>query len=177
MKGSYEVVVRNSRVQFKLTVNRNLTILRGDSATGKTTLITMVADYEELGRESGVAGLSYSDGFDADGDYEIRMGYSLYALLSSDADESDNSLLKEFFDQLTCNIDDSTEKPRYWWIEEIENPQIARKLKMLSHMDLEIITLMVIDECKHEEIARIMGVSVRTIERKKAMFKKIFSEY
>ena len=40
------------------------------------------------GRESGVAGLSYSDGFDADGDYEIRMGYSLYALLSSDADES-----------------------------------------------------------------------------------------
>lgn len=54
MRGSYEVVVRNSRVQFKLTVNRNLTILRGDSATGKTTLITMVADYEELGRESGV---------------------------------------------------------------------------------------------------------------------------
>ena len=94
-----------------------------------------------------------------------------------DADESDNSLLKEFFDQLTCNIDDSTEKPRYWWIEEIENPQIARKMKTLSHIDLEIITLMVIDECKHEEIARIMGVSVRTIERKKAMYKKIFSEY
>ena len=34
MRGSYEVVVRNSRVQFRLTVNRNLTILRGDSATG-----------------------------------------------------------------------------------------------------------------------------------------------
>ena len=41
------------------------------------------------GRESGVAGVSYSDGLDADGDYEIRMGYSLYALLGSDADESD----------------------------------------------------------------------------------------
>ena len=93
-----------------------------------------------------------------------------------EADEADNSLLKDFFDQLTCNINDSTDKSRYWWIEEIENPQIAKKLKTLSRIDLEIITLMVIDECKQEEIARIIGVSVRTIERKKAMFKKIFSE-
>ena len=94
----------------------------------------------------------------------------------SDADESDNSLLKEFFDQLTCTIDNSADKPRYWWVEEIDDPETVRKLKSLSATDLEIVTLMVIDECKHEDIARIMGVSVRTIERKKAMFKKIFKK-
>lgn len=94
----------------------------------------------------------------------------------NDADESDNSLIKEFFDQLTCTIDDSADKPRYWWVEEIDDPETVRKLKSLSATDLKIVTLMVIDECKHEDIARIMGVSVRTIERKKAVFKKIFKK-
>lgn len=54
MRGSYELVVRNARVQFKLTIRRNITILRGNSATGKTTLIDMIADYGRDGEESGV---------------------------------------------------------------------------------------------------------------------------
>lgn len=54
MKGAYEVMVRNSRVQFKFTIERNLTILRGNSATGKTTLIGMIAEYAENGTDSGV---------------------------------------------------------------------------------------------------------------------------
>lgn len=54
MRGSYDLVVRNGRVQFKLTIRRNITILRGDSATGKTTLIDMIADYARNGEESGI---------------------------------------------------------------------------------------------------------------------------
>ena len=54
MKGSYEVVVQNARVQFKFVISRNLTILRGDSATGKTTLIDMISEYDEMGKSSGV---------------------------------------------------------------------------------------------------------------------------
>lgn len=54
MRGTHQVVVRNNRVQFKFEVSRNLTILRGDSATGKTTLIEMIADYELRGAKSGV---------------------------------------------------------------------------------------------------------------------------
>ena len=46
--------MRNGRVQFKFDVRRNITILRGNSATGKTTLIGMIADYERNGRESGI---------------------------------------------------------------------------------------------------------------------------
>ena len=41
MKGKYEVVVKSRRVQYKFSVIRNITILRGDSATGKTTLIAV----------------------------------------------------------------------------------------------------------------------------------------
>ena len=54
MRGSYNVVIQNNRVQFKLTINRNLTIIQGNSATGKTTLLDMVAAHEELGPQSGV---------------------------------------------------------------------------------------------------------------------------
>jgi len=54
MKGSYQITVRNKRLVFELTINRNITIVRGDSATGKTTLVKMVSDYYNLGKDSGV---------------------------------------------------------------------------------------------------------------------------
>ena len=46
------------RVQYKFSVIRNITILRGDSATGKTTLIDMIAAYQENGEASGVTVIS-----------------------------------------------------------------------------------------------------------------------
>ena len=91
-------------------------------------------------------------------------------------DESESTLLHKFFDELTVTIADGGYSSRYWWIEEIDDPYISKVLKSLSKTDLEIITLMVIDEFKHEEIAQIMGVSVRTIERKRAVFRKIFKK-
>lgn len=53
MRGSYQVVARNNKVQIKLTVSRNLTILQGNSATGKTTLLDLIAAYDEFGENSG----------------------------------------------------------------------------------------------------------------------------
>ena len=53
MKGSYQVIARNNKVQIKLTISRNLTVLQGNSATGKTTLIELIAAYDELGEDSG----------------------------------------------------------------------------------------------------------------------------
>lgn len=54
MKGNHLVKVSNARLQYKLSVNRNITILRGDSATGKTTLIDMIFSYQLNGKSSGV---------------------------------------------------------------------------------------------------------------------------
>ena len=51
MRGKYEVIVKNARLQYKFAVERNITILRGDSATGKTTLIEMIYSHQ-LNRES-----------------------------------------------------------------------------------------------------------------------------
>lgn len=54
MVGSHQVIVRNARLQYKFTIERNVTILRGDSATGKTTLIEMIAAYRQNGISSGI---------------------------------------------------------------------------------------------------------------------------
>lgn len=55
MKGSHEIKVGNARVQFKLSLQRNLTIIRGASATGKTTLVSLIAEHEAEGPASGVS--------------------------------------------------------------------------------------------------------------------------
>ena len=55
MQGTIKVQVSNSHISFTLELERNITIICGDSATGKTTLIGMLRDYEENGRSSGVS--------------------------------------------------------------------------------------------------------------------------
>ena len=54
MKGKYRVVVQNNRLHYEFEIRRNITIIQGDSATGKTTLINMLRQAENLGRSSGV---------------------------------------------------------------------------------------------------------------------------
>lgn len=54
MKGKYHIVVQNNRLRYELTVRRNITIIRGDSATGKTTLINLIEQAAALGKNSGV---------------------------------------------------------------------------------------------------------------------------
>lgn len=92
-------------------------------------------------------------------------------------DDSESTLFDKFFDELTCTIDTSGDKSRYWWIEEIDDPETVRKIKSLSESDLEVLTLMVIDELKNKEIAQVTGIPLRTIERKKARFKNLFKKF
>lgn len=54
MKGKYRIVVKNNRVHYEFEIKRNITIVRGDSGTGKTTLINMLRQAENLGASSGI---------------------------------------------------------------------------------------------------------------------------
>ncbi len=54
MKGKYSIKVSNKRISFELIVERNITIIRGNSGTGKSTLINMINDYNREGKSSGV---------------------------------------------------------------------------------------------------------------------------
>lgn len=54
MKGSHRIIVESKKVKYDFTVKRNITLLTGDSATGKTTLIDYIREFRRYGQDSGV---------------------------------------------------------------------------------------------------------------------------
>lgn len=54
MKGKYHIVVQNNKLRYELDIRRNITVIRGDSATGKTKLISLLEQAAAFGEGSGV---------------------------------------------------------------------------------------------------------------------------
>lgn len=54
MKGKHKIIVQNNRLHYEFEIKRNITVIQGDSATGKTTLIEMLRQAYEFGPSSGV---------------------------------------------------------------------------------------------------------------------------
>lgn len=54
MKGSHRIIVEAKKVKYDFTLTRNITILTGNSGSGKTVLIDYIRDYRRYGSESGV---------------------------------------------------------------------------------------------------------------------------
>lgn len=55
MKGSFSISVQNNTVKYAFSLKRNITIIQGDSATGKTTLVDLIREYEQNGTDSGIS--------------------------------------------------------------------------------------------------------------------------
>lgn len=47
-------ILINNRLHYEFEIKRNITIIKGDSATGKTTLINMIRQFTNLGNSSGI---------------------------------------------------------------------------------------------------------------------------
>ena len=58
MKGSYQISVQNNKVKYEFTIRRNITVIQGDSASGKTTLVDLIREHQLEGDFSGI-NLSY----------------------------------------------------------------------------------------------------------------------
>lgn len=54
MIGMHRIIVQNKRIRYDFVVKRNITVIRGDSATGKTALVDMIREHFENGSTSGV---------------------------------------------------------------------------------------------------------------------------
>ena len=54
MKGSHRIIVETRKVKYDFTIKRNISILTGDSGSGKTVLIELIRDYRRYGSDSGV---------------------------------------------------------------------------------------------------------------------------
>ena len=93
-----------------------------------------------------------------------------------DEDEDDDeklSIFDKFKDVLTTSIEESGNKSRYWWFEEIDNPDLVRNIKSLSTEQLELLTLVVIDGYGQAEIADLMKVSQSAISQRIATIRKL----
>lgn len=58
MRGSHNIIVETERMKYEFTIRRNITVVLGDSATGKTTLVDYLGMYSARGKGSGVTVLS-----------------------------------------------------------------------------------------------------------------------
>ncbi len=54
MKGSHKIIVQNKRIRYDFEIRRNITVIRGDSATGKTALVDMIREHYENGEASAI---------------------------------------------------------------------------------------------------------------------------
>ena len=54
MQGSHHVIVQNRYQKYEFDITHNVTLIQGDSATGKTTLINMIREHANAGMSSGI---------------------------------------------------------------------------------------------------------------------------
>lgn len=47
MKGKYKLNIKNAKVYYEFELNRKVTVIKGESASGKTTLISMISRYNQ----------------------------------------------------------------------------------------------------------------------------------
>ena len=55
MKGRHKLVVQSAHLKYEMEFTRNITIIQGDSASGKTTLVEMIAEYLLNGSDTGIS--------------------------------------------------------------------------------------------------------------------------
>lgn len=54
MRGKYHIEISNRKLHFELDIDRKVTVIKGNSGTGKTTLIKMIQGFQEQGNKSGI---------------------------------------------------------------------------------------------------------------------------
>ncbi len=55
MKNKHHIVVESKRLKYEFDIKRNITVIQGDSASGKTTLLDLLGTHSRFGKESGIS--------------------------------------------------------------------------------------------------------------------------
>ncbi|MBQ7583931.1 MAG: Fis family transcriptional regulator [Lachnospiraceae bacterium] len=54
MKGKHHIIIETDHLKYEFDIKRNITVIQGDSATGKTTLIGLLQEYGIRREASGI---------------------------------------------------------------------------------------------------------------------------
>ena len=89
-------------------------------------------------------------------------------------DESKNPLYEKNIEKLSVTIDTYTIKPRYGWVDELENPQLIKIVRQLTESQLELITLVAIEGYKKQQVGLILGISPSAVSKRLGRIRKKF---
>lgn len=141
-------------------------------------------EWKRLRSEYTAAGMSLED-IEAMRQFDLKVFNSdrryfshTQPLLSSDCGEDDSGqedksvLLERFSETMSVTDDGSSDYSRYWWIEELNAPELVQAIKMLSDNDKELLTLYFFDGYSQSEIAEFYGISQKNISKKISRIKK-----
>lgn len=54
MKGRHHIVLETAHLKYEFDIKRNITVILGTSATGKTTLVEVLREYTQMGGDRGI---------------------------------------------------------------------------------------------------------------------------
>lgn len=86
-------------------------------------------------------------------------------------DETKNGLLDSYFESFSYE-EKYFQNDRYGWIEEIENEDLLKKIKLLDKERLDLLTMYVFEHKTHEEIAKELGVERSLVTKRLKTIKK-----
>ena len=87
-----------------------------------------------------------------------------------------NPLMETYPDQFTTVSVEVSDLNKTSWIEDLDSDEITAWVKALDKIDLQLITLLVVDGLKQTEIAKLWGVTVPAISKRKKRLAKELSQ-
>lgn len=90
--------------------------------------------------------------------------------------EDKSPLLNLFSDVLTTSIDGSEAHSRFWWIEELNDPELSARVKLLPQSELEVLTMYVFEDFNQAELAEVFQISQQNISKRIKRIKNFLSK-
>lgn len=112
---------------------------------------------------------------------QFKSDYKFYRRMQSltgndEVEEGMNPLIKRFANVLVV-YQQPSKSSRYWWIDEIEDEELYKKVKKLTLEELDIITKLVFEGYKRKEIYAELNISKAAFSKRiKRIKMKILEE-
>lgn len=82
-----------------------------------------------------------------------------------DDPEGTSPLNRKFLSAVSNETELSDFRSRYWWIDDLDTPELSALVKKLSPEEIELITLVVFEEKSQEEAAEQLGIVQGTVSK------------
>ncbi len=93
-----------------------------------------------------------------------------------DDPEGVSPLNEKFLMEMSVLLEQSSERSRNWWIEEIDDPVLADKLKQLPEDARELLTLLVYEQYSQSEVAVFFGIGQRAVSKRLDKIRRMLKE-